>query len=449
MLTSSRFSTIPTLRTRERLEKALGNRKPISRRERNKSAVMAIQGALADLNRDYLLPAEVDGYFGSRTYGAVEAFQRDYGLVADGQVGQQTLKQLDSLYSEGVIRQTQGMSIHIGVDRVDANHYGAEHPLNSCANDARKMEEFANAVGYDTLLLVNEEATVANFTTFMRSAIENLFDGDSLFITFSGHGAQVPNLSADAEDDGKDETLCFYDRMLIDDEIYNFLGRLSEGVRVHLVFDSCHSGSAAKVLVASQEDKVTYQTKTLSSLKSLTTDGGQGTNEMNGVLTEVRPISNKSLDKALRGGKPEYDDAPIIKKDNDKEISTLFADLFFEENNGPAKSIELFNGIYNRNKLLYDSVIGIIGFGAQDQLRCSVISISACQDTQTTPAGSYLSLFTYNIAQTWKSGGFEGSYTEFLKSIVRETGRTNVVPVINTYGPSRSRSMLYERPFFI
>ncbi len=184
MLSSSRFTTIPTKRTRRRLEQAQDNRKPISRRERNRPAVMAIQAALADLNRDYLLSAEVDGYFGSRTYAAVEAFQRDYGLVADGQVGRQTMAQLDSLYSGDVMRTPTGLSIHIGVDKVDPGHYGGEYPLNSCVNDARKMHEFAEAIGYDALLLTDEAATTAHFTAFMRNAAENLYDGDSLFISF-------------------------------------------------------------------------------------------------------------------------------------------------------------------------------------------------------------------------------------------------------------------------
>ena len=40
-----------------------------------------------------LLVAEIDGYYGPRTAQAVEAFQRDYGLIADGMVGKQTLTQ--------------------------------------------------------------------------------------------------------------------------------------------------------------------------------------------------------------------------------------------------------------------------------------------------------------------------------------------------------------------
>ena len=108
MLLAHRFTAIPTRNCRMRLEEAQSNAMPIARGESNHSAVTAIQSALADLNRLYLSTAEVDGYFGPRTYAAVEAFQRDYGLAADGIVGRQTLTQLDTLFSSDVVRNPVG-----------------------------------------------------------------------------------------------------------------------------------------------------------------------------------------------------------------------------------------------------------------------------------------------------------------------------------------------------
>ena len=104
MLTARRFTSVPTRDTCQRLEDACQNRRPIAHGESHRGAVIAIQSALADLNRGYLLEAEADGYFGPRTYAAVEAFQRDYGLAADGIVGRQTMTQLDTLYSNEVMR---------------------------------------------------------------------------------------------------------------------------------------------------------------------------------------------------------------------------------------------------------------------------------------------------------------------------------------------------------
>src|SRR5262249_19382422 len=42
------------------------------------------------------------------------------------------------------------------------------------------------------------------------------------------------------------ETWVLYDRMLIDDEIYNALSKFRPGVRVLVVADSCHSGDSIR-----------------------------------------------------------------------------------------------------------------------------------------------------------------------------------------------------------
>src|SRR5207253_1514204 len=119
----------------------------------------------------------------------------------------------------------------------DPAHYGADFALSSCVNDAHKMREIAESIGYDAIIYENEDATVSNFTSFMRNAISTLIDGDSLLISCSCHGSRLPNNSPDVEDDNLDETLCFYDRMFVDDEFYALLGQFREGVRVHGIFD--------------------------------------------------------------------------------------------------------------------------------------------------------------------------------------------------------------------
>lgn len=448
MFTAKRFTTVPTKKCRERLEKAITNKKPICKREKNHAAVMIVQSALANLNKGYLSLNDVDGWFGTRTYNAVENFQRDYGLVADGIVARQTLTQLDSLYSGDVIREPMGVSVHIGVDKVDPKHYGDEFALSSCVNDAEKMQEIAEKIGYDTLLLKNEEATVFNFTSFFRNAIDNLFSGDSLMISFSGHGSQVENVSIDSESDNRDETLCFYDRMFIDDEMYALLSQLREGVRVHLVFDSCHSGTVAKKIDVIELESKNYFDKSIESIKSLTGGGGDSNSiSESNVLT--KPISSKGILKAIEGDKPKFAKEAKYKTGSDKEIATLFADLFDEENKNIPKSIEYFNGVYERNKMLYDTVKNIIGPKSSQNLECLVTSLSACQDYQATPAGSILSLFTSNINRSWGTSEYQGSYKEFHKSVVENTNRPDVIPAINTYGGSKSEVMLHERPFVI
>jgi len=454
MLKAHRFTAVPTKASRIRLAAALANERPIARGETNRGAVVAIQYALADLSHNYLMAAEVDGYFGPRTHAAVEVFQRDYGLVADGIVGRQTLSQLDILFSDDVIRQPVGRSLHVGVDRLDANHYGGEFALASCVNDARKMREIAESLGYSAETLENEEATIANFTGFMRGVISDLFAGDSVMISFSGHGSQLPNSSDDEEADLLDETLCFYDRMLLDDEFYALLAQFREGVRVHAVFDSCHSGTVAKLLsfktlskdVLFKQEQQAYHDKSLNTLKTLTTVTTV-TIEEEGEEVTGQPIAADSLSKALDGEKPELGEAPKPREaDNrDKDLADLFADLHAESVTGKSKSIELFQPIYEANKALYDAIKNAIGPQENQQLHCSVVTLSACQDSQTTPAGQVYSLFTYNLMTAWDAGSFDGSYGQFHRKL-KSVSIPDATPQINTYGANVAEARLYERP---
>jgi Caspase domain len=78
-------------------------------------------------------------------------------------------------------------------------------------------------------------------------AIE-LVAGDAFFLTFSGHGGQVDDVNGD-EADQQNETWVLWDRMLIDDELFNLFGQFQKGVRIIMLSDSCHSGTAAKMIL--------------------------------------------------------------------------------------------------------------------------------------------------------------------------------------------------------
>jgi len=72
--------------------------------------------------------------------------------------------------------------------------------------------------------------------------------GDSLFLHYSGHGGQRPDTSGD-ELSGLDETIFPLDfnqsGVIVDDELNDILVKpLPTGVRLTVVFDSCHSGTA-------------------------------------------------------------------------------------------------------------------------------------------------------------------------------------------------------------
>lgn len=149
-----------------------------------------------------------------------------------------------------------GVSIHIGLNKVDPGHYGTAGELPFCVNDACEMlKTVALSEGFRPVArLLNEMATSVNVNTELEKAAGKLMAGDILLMTYSGHGGYFPDLNGD-EADRYDETWILYDRMFIDDELYNALAKFREGVRIVIVSDSCHSGTVAKPLLSLRGDR--------------------------------------------------------------------------------------------------------------------------------------------------------------------------------------------------
>ncbi|GGS89292.1 hypothetical protein GCM10010176_036450 [Nonomuraea spiralis] len=454
MLTSHRFTVTPTDDTRARLELVASNDKPMGRGETQRSAVRAVQTALADLNSSYMLPVEADGFYGARTATAVEAFQRDYGLFADGVVGKQTIVQLDAIYSTAVNREPIGISVHIGVDRLDAGHYGESFPLSSCVNDARGMAALAEALGYRATIFENENATVANFSAFMRYAAVNLFAGDTLLFTFSGHGSQIPDTGSDAEADGLDETFCFHDRMLVDDQFYALVAELQQGVRIIGVFDSCHSGTAAKKIgsLGVEQDRRQRRAERLDQMEKAATayeesfrsvvSGGEAYSAVPLTEEELRSQLDEDLPPAPAADGADL--APLAPLAVGEGLEVL-ADLYADGTTGKGKLLDSLTGIYDKSQDLYDSVRDAAGPKEQAEIQATMITLSACNDAQTTPAGSVYSLFTYNIITAWDRGGFTGNYRQFHQALL-DRSRADATPVLTTYGRG-AENLIYVRPF--
>jgi hypothetical protein len=349
------------------------------------------------------------------------------------------------------------MSVHVGVDRLNAGHYGAAFALNSCVNDARAMSKIADQLGFRSLVLENEQATVGNFTTFMRQASTTLSAGDTLLVTFSGHGSQIPDTGADAEADGLDETLCFHDRMLVDDEFYALLGSLPEGIRVVCCFDSCHSGTVAKQLdIPIEEETDRRRDEHMKDLSAAAAafERVQTTTVSGGVPQSTVPLSSDELAKELNGAGgpaavPAAGGPPAEPADGDPRSKTLdlLADLYAQGTTGPGKAIDWFAGIYDKNRELYDAVRDAAGPKDWVEVLASVVTLSACDDAQTTPAGLVYSLFTANILAAWSAGSFSGNYDQFMTAL-RGRSRADATPVLNTYGRSTA-GLVSNRPFIL
>jgi metacaspase-1 len=133
---------------------------------------------------------------------------------------------------------------------IGINDYpGTDSDLQGCVNDAADWAAELTRRGFAVSRLTDAQATKAAMVSAIRGLIRGARSGDSLVITYSGHGTWVPDSSGD-EPDGRDEGLCPHDITtvgpLLDDEIRNLFGARGEGVRLALLSDSCHSGSVTR-----------------------------------------------------------------------------------------------------------------------------------------------------------------------------------------------------------
>jgi hypothetical protein len=143
----------------------------------------------------------------------------------------------------------RGYALNIGLNSVDPKHYqGWDGQLTACEFDAEDMSAIARSCEISSEVLLTKKATRAAVLEQINKAAKVCKPGDLFFLTYSGHGGQLPDLSDD-EPDGYDETWCLYDGELVDDELHLALGDFAEGVRILVLSDSCHSGTVTKMLL--------------------------------------------------------------------------------------------------------------------------------------------------------------------------------------------------------
>jgi metacaspase-1 len=137
------------------------------------------------------------------------------------------------------------------------NYPGTNMDLQGCVNDAQDWSAALTERGYKTTLLLDDQATKTAMVDAMSKLIASGTKGDSLIITYSGHGTYQPDTDGD-EVDGLDEALCPYDLQtsgsaLIDDEIKTLFAARKPGVRLLLIADSCHSGTVTRAAKAESD----------------------------------------------------------------------------------------------------------------------------------------------------------------------------------------------------
>ena len=146
----------------------------------------------------------------------------------------------------------KGLSLHLGLNYVDPKHYdGWNGELFACEADANDMTALAKSRGFKPKTLLRDKVTTKAVKEAILSAAKTLASGDFFFLTYSGHGGQVPDTNGDEgrfgdTADRMDETWCLFDREFVDDELAALYARFKKGVRILVLSDSCHSGTVTR-----------------------------------------------------------------------------------------------------------------------------------------------------------------------------------------------------------
>jgi hypothetical protein len=125
---------------------------------------------------------------------------------------------------------------------------GTNSDLNGCCNDAQDWKAVLEGRGFETQMLLDKGATRSTILRIITGMLET---GDSIIITNSTHGTQVPDTSGD-EPDGFDEAICVISddqqkiALITDDELYTLLQLKKPHTKLLWIADSCHSGTVTR-----------------------------------------------------------------------------------------------------------------------------------------------------------------------------------------------------------
>jgi metacaspase-1 len=138
---------------------------------------------------------------------------------------------------------------------IGINDYPYEgNDLHGCVNDAhawaKVLTEQFDFATTDIKIILDRDATKRNTIRALKDLLAGAQTGDTLVFANSSHGSYVAERGGDEEI--YDEVLCPYDidsNDISDDELREFIAGLKPGVRLTVILDNCHSGTATRAAI--------------------------------------------------------------------------------------------------------------------------------------------------------------------------------------------------------
>jgi len=335
-----------------------------------------------------------------------------------------------------------GYALAIGLNKVDPAHYGGPvKELSGCEADAMDMKKIAISQGLNAQILVGKDATRDKVLGRLSTLAKTLKPGDLLVVSYSGHGANVPDKNGDEEDE-LDETWCLYDGELLDDELYGAWMKFQAGVRILVFSDSCHSGTVLRMTKLDVEKGRPKRIRELNKMWMRQSVLPKLEREKMLSLPEMREAirTRPHLRKRTRNLRPVD---PRPKEFAPTQPAEPEAEQVFVLRSIPPG---VWRETYNQNKSFYDKLGEAAPKEDSGQVKASVILISACEDLQTALDTVVNGLFTWKLKTVWSNGAFKGDHRKFhedIRELVKQS-RPNQAPDFRTID-----AFIEQRPFTV
>jgi hypothetical protein len=312
----------------------------------------------------------------------------------------------------------KGYALAIGLNRVDPAQYnGWDGALTGCEPDANDMADIARGQGFETTVLLTEDAKRDAVLAKLKGYAEKLESGDLLVVSYSGHGGNVPDQNGD-ESDLLDETWILYDGQLLDDELAQAWSRFREGVRILLLSDSCHSGTVLKYGPKDFDDPPPARREALATRwREL---------RIPRIANRAAILAHPRMIEAVRT-RPELRDLLERSKDRPPFVEGEAPPAEDEPDIFTVRSMPFAVAVttHNAKRAFYERIGKAAPKESEVDIKASVILISGCEDDQYSADLGFNGLFTWRLKDVWASGAFQGSHRDFHREILEAVSGDN------------------------